>query len=165
MTGHISIEIPTKRYIKAYIKSKFGDKPVMNRHTTIGSKLCDLLFQKNNTHAGRISKKLTDSVKIYISMRMFKERGCNLNETNLAYFNTFVEDEIKDRFHFLMDFYIQLLPSFKENLVAVRRELGIDEDHWDDDSMRKDYYRYRLEIGKPLLYNKRNAGKNSAYGY
>jgi len=165
MQGHISIEIPTKKYIMAYIVAKFGDKPVMNRHTAIGSKLCDLLQQRRNTHPGRISRKLNASLKIYISMRMFNERGCNLNETNLAYFNSYVEEQIKDRFRFLMDFYISLLPSFKENLSAIRKELGIDEEHWDDDSMRKDYYRYRKDIGKPLLYNKKTGKKNAAYGY
>lgn len=36
MKGYISVEIPTKSYIKAYVYSQLGDKPVMQRKSLIG---------------------------------------------------------------------------------------------------------------------------------
>ena len=65
-----------------------------------------------------------------------------------------MESYIKDQFYFLMDFYIEIFPSFEENLPQVRKLIGIDDEYWSDESMRKDYYRYRKESGKPLLYKK-----------
>ncbi len=57
----------------------------------------------------------------------------------------------------MMDTFIEMLPSFESNLPEVRRRLGITTNDWDSDSMRKDYYRYRLASSLPLLYDKINA--------
>ena len=42
-------------------------------------------------------------------------------------------------------------PGFKKNLDIVRKRMGIDIDAWDDDSMKKDYYRSRIKRNMPLL--------------
>lgn len=170
MKGYIPIEIPTKRYIKAFILSQLGDKPVIDRYSVIGEKLSDLLSYKTNSERTKFSSKLNVHVRVYISYRLFKNRGCRLNETNLMYFNSFMEDYIKELFYFYMDFFIEILPSFKTNLPTVRKLLGIDDTDWDDDAMQKDYYRYRKRKNKVLLYKKKNIGadqwkKNPAFNY
>lgn len=159
MKGCIPIEIPTKKYIKGFIISQLGEKPLMNRGHMIGSKLYDLLDSSLNEDRLDFAKsRYNDRIRIYISMHTFRQRGHCLNETNVKNFNRFLEHTIKDRFYFLMDFYMELFPSFEGNLPEVRKKLGIDDEHWLDDSMKKDYYRYRIESGKPLLYKKNNTG-------
>ena len=52
---------------------------------------------------------------------------------------------------------MEIIPVIEANIHEVRRKLGIDIDDWDDDSLRKDYYRYRLKKGKALQYNKKKS--------
>jgi hypothetical protein len=89
---------------------------------------------------------------MYVNYYTFYHRGALLNETAIKSFNIFMEDEIKHKYRMYMDFYIDLLPSFEKNLPQVRKHIGIDLEHWQDDSIKKDYYRYRLRTGRPLLY-------------
>lgn len=143
MKGYIPIEIPTKSYIRAYIISKLGEKPLMNTETNIGCKLYDLLHHTTNEQRTKFSSRYNSKIRIYISYSLFYHRGGVMNETNIKHFNLFLEEEIKSRFRFIMDFYIDVHPGFEHNLPAVRRWLGIDIEAWSDDSMKKDYYRYR----------------------
>lgn len=153
MKGYIPIEIPTKKYIKAYLQSQFGEKPLMNTESHIGSKFYDLLVHKTNEDKNRFSNvRYNARVRLYVSYHTFYQRGAHLNETNIKNFNLFVEEEIKDRYRMYMDFFISMFPSFEANLPAVRKHIGIDLDAWDSDSIKKDYYRYRQRTGKELFY-------------
>jgi len=157
MKGCIPIEIPTKSYIRAYIIAQLGEKPLMNTSHNIGLKMYDLLHHKTNEQDKKFTAENTRynaKIKIYINYSLFKQRGFILNSTHTKNFNLFVEEEVKTRFHFLMDFFCEILPSFEANLPEVRRKLGIDLEAWPDDSMKKDYYRYRLRTRKEIFYKK-----------
>ncbi|HYC27874.1 MAG TPA: hypothetical protein VEB42_03645 [Chitinophagaceae bacterium] len=159
MKGYIPVEIPTKRYIKAYLCANLGEKPIMTSDHKIGNKFYDLLHNKRNERKSEFSnKRYNAKVRLFVNYHTFTHRGANLHETNIKNFNLFVEKEVKEKFYDLMDFYIEVLPSFEANLPLVRKKLGIIlDDDWSDDSMKKDYYRHRLEKGLPLLYNKTSA--------
>ena len=155
MTGYIPVEIPTKRYIKAYVMHMLGEKPYMNNRHHIGNKLYDVLNHQTNERKNEFSnKRYNERLKVYVSYHTWRQRGAYLNETNIKNFNLYIEKELKDKFYLYMDFYISILPNFTANLPEVRRRLGIDIFHWEEDSMRKDYYRYRKEAGLPPLYSK-----------
>lgn len=158
MKGYISIEIPTKSYIKAYLLHRFQGKVLLNQENVYGNKLYDLLQHPINEEGKRFSTvRYNDRMRVYISRHVFMHRGCHLNETNIKNFNNFVEDDIKDKYRFLMDIFVDINPTFQQHLESVRRHLGIDIDAWSDDSMKKDYYRYRKSMGKPMLYAKKRA--------
>ena len=155
MKGYIPVQIPTKSYIKAYVISKLGIMPLMELDNTIGHKLYDVLQHNTNERKSEFSsQRYNAQLRIYIPRRTFLHRGAYLNESNIKNFNIFIELELKTRFRELMNDYIEILPSFEANLPQVREKLGIDIEAWSDDSMRKDYYRYRKASGKPLIYNK-----------
>lgn len=156
MKGFVPVDIPTKKYIKAYILSKLGTKPIMETQgNTIGHKIYDLLAHSTNERAAVFaSKHYTEKIKVYIPLYWFRQRGWNLNETNVKNFNIFVENELKDKFHTLMDDMIAVLPNFNSNLPEVRRRIGIDIEAWADDSMQKDYYRYRKYKGDKYYLDK-----------
>lgn len=152
MKGFVPVEIPTKKYIKAYVHSSFGEYPVLDRYNIIGHKLYDILCHSTNERLDQFkSMYYTEKMRIYIPIRTFRKRGAFLNHTNIKNFNLFIEQFLKERFYHIMDDLIEALPSFEMNLPEARRRLGIDIDSWSDDSMKKDYYRYRIRNGKPLL--------------
>lgn len=156
MQGFVPVEIPTKKYVKAYIISTLGEKPIMNTENVMGQKLYDVLQHSTDERSDQFAcNHYSDKLQIYIPIRTFKKRGAFLNKTNIKNFNLFIEVLLKDRFHLMMDDFIAILPSFENNLPEVRKRLGIDIEAWSDDSMKKDYYRYRTRSGKPLLYTKR----------
>lgn len=146
MKGFISIDLPTKPYIKAYVHHKLGPHPKMIQNKdSISAKIYDLLQHKTDENASEgISNLNTVKLRLYIPVGIFRQRGGNLNVTNVRNLNQFIEQEIKDKFYFAMDRDMEVYPNFIQNLPAIRRLLGIDIEAWSDDSMKKDYYRYRL---------------------
>lgn len=154
MNGYVPVEFPTKRYIAAYIRHVLGDKPVMKKDSTIGSKMFDLLQHSTDDRKTEFSTRYNAKIKIYIPYRTFCQRGGYINSTNVMNFNLYVEAEIKDKYRTLMNVFIESLPSFEANLPQVRKAIGINEDSWDYESIKKDYYRYRKRNGLPPLYYK-----------
>lgn len=158
MKGKFSIIIPTKPYIKAYMMNLYGSEPIMDRKDNIGNKFYDLLVHATNERKTEYPKlRYSTTIKLYVTYRTFSRRGCNLNETNIMALNGFIEDEIKRMFYFMMNTYVAIFPSFEANLPKVRSNLGIDEEDWSTDSMKKDYYRYRKQNNLPSFYNKNSA--------
>lgn len=153
MNGYMSIDVPVKSYIKAFIKHEMGEaiKLSPGQHM-ISNKIYDLLEHSQNHQRTIAHCNYEDKIRIFISFETFRRRGHHLNHSNIRSFNRFVEKIIKYRFNSLMDDMIAVLPSFEANLPEVRRRIGIDLEAWSDDSMKKDYYRYRLRKNKPLLY-------------
>lgn len=152
MKGFITLDIPTKPYIKAYVLHKMGPAPKMvQSNSFISKKLYDLLQHETNRHgAVKISSMYTEKLRVYIPTDTYHRRGGNLNATNLKNFNGFLEDIIKHRFYELMDESMCIFDSFTQNLPDIRSKLGIDLEAWSDDSMKKDYYRYRKSLQKSL---------------
>ena len=155
MHKNIPIEIPTKNYIKAYLINEYGEKPLMNYETPIGNKFVDLLQHEFTPDCEEVQNIRYDArIKLFIPKHTFLHRGAFINNERLKQFNIFCTREIKNHFRFMMDFYFDVDPTFTANLPFVREKLGIEVDAWDDDSMKKDYYRYRKATGKPLLYKR-----------
>lgn len=155
----ISILLPTKKYIKAYLINQLGEKPLMNTTTLFGSKFYDLLQHKEpSENEIEIGYNFNSEIKVYINIHTFRHRGCFISKSNAKSFNDFVESYIKNHYRTCMDFYVSIFPNFMVHLPDVRKQIGIDIDHWDDDSMKKDYYRYRKRNGLPLLYKTENIG-------
>jgi hypothetical protein len=145
MKGFISVDIPTKKYIKAFLINRLGQQPILDRSNEFGNKLLDVLEHKNNPDRKDFSSRYDATIRVYITMRAFQMHGANLNETNIKHFNRFLEKKIKERFYEVMDDAMFFLPVIEANLPEARRKLGIDIEAWQDDSMKKDYYRYRLK--------------------
>lgn len=156
MKGYVSIYIPVKKYTKAYLHSIMGKDIIMDYGSNnISNKLYDLLEHSNNERKCDYNENTySDKVKVFIPLRTFNKKGCNLNETNVRSFNKFVELEVKSHFYFMMDFYISILPSFEANIDLVRSKIGIDEEDWSTETLQREYRRYRKRRGLPTLYKK-----------
>ena len=149
MKGYIKIEIPVKKYIKAYLIKELGKEPKISKSGHhVEQKLYDLLEHHQNHQRNLIPCNYSDSIRFFIALETFKRRGHHLNHSNIRQFNRYVEKIIKSRFYELMTDGMEILPNFLANLPEVRRKLGIDIEAWSDDSMKKDYYRYRINYSK-----------------
>ncbi|HRN79987.1 MAG TPA: hypothetical protein PKY29_04510 [Ferruginibacter sp.] len=154
MKRHVSVTIPVKPYIRAFIIHELGTpyiKVTQGSHSMV-DKLYDLLERDTNERKSERQCRYGSEIKLFIPFRTFNRRGHCLNHTNIARFNKFVELMIKERFFYRMNTLIDVLPNFSTNLTVVRNELGIDIESWSDDSMQKEYYRYRKKKNLPLLY-------------
>lgn len=154
MKGYIPVTIPTKKYIAAYLRHQYRSDVIIKKNTLIGNKLFDLLEHKMNNRGtefgyGRYNTK----IKIFIPMRTFQKRGGFLNESNVMNFNLFLEYLVKTHFYNMMNLLYDIHPAINQHLPYIRQSLGIDIEDWPDDSMRKDYYRYRLDNKVKLIKN------------
>ncbi len=150
MKGHVPIDLPTKKYIKAFLIAELGEKPVLSKEHMIGSKLYDILQHSTNERKAKYSNShYNATIRVYISKHTFRSRGANLNETNLKNFNGFIQAVIKEKMRFLLDLFVPADNSFEK----AREVMKIDEEDWDNDSIQKDYYWYRVKQ-RPLLYKK-----------
>jgi hypothetical protein len=91
MKGYIPVETPTKKYIRAFIIAELGQKPLICTKDLIGNKLYDILQYATNERRNEFGTKRYDAtIRVYISMHTFRQRGANLNETNFKNFNAFL---------------------------------------------------------------------------
>lgn len=153
--NYVPIEIPTKKYVKAFVFTQLGDHPRMSTDSVIGNKLFDVLQRSTNERRTEFpNKRYNCKMRVYVSLHTFRKQGANLNETNVQKFNLFCELLLKDKMRFLLDTFVALNNSFEKSLDQVREIMKIDDDDWETESIRKDYYRYRLRQKLPLLYEK-----------
>lgn len=154
MKRHFSLEIPTKKYLKAFIISQLGARPVITAEHVYGNVLFDLLQREPDEKGQLINARYETCVTVFISHRIYYRRGVFLSHGNIKRLNNYIEEDLKTKFHFLMDFYNNNVQGFEMHLQKVRDRLGVDMEAWSDDSMKKEYYRYRKSEGKPLFYVK-----------
>lgn len=147
MKGYVPVDIPTKRYLCAWVHSKLGDKPVMSETHHIGSKLNDLLHCKRNFRRSEYSSKAYPvTMRVYINKNTYRNKGCNLHETNIIAMNSYMESLFKEHVHFFLDTYVELTESLEASVELLREKFGIDEDEFPYETIKKDYYRYRQKI-------------------
>lgn len=150
-------EMPTRTDINNFLKSIYSKEEISVNAQTLSAIINKLMVHKSNERKKEFSTRYDTNLKVYIPQHVFNHRGDALNETAVKDLNVFIEKQIKKEFRFLMDQWIEILPNFMTHLPQLRRKLGIDIEAWDDDSMRKDYYRYRKAKGLPPLYDKISA--------
>lgn len=156
----VPVKIRTKSYIKSYLINKFGQKPVMSQRSHLGSKFYDLLSHRENDFEKILSTVLYNSeIKLFVSYDTFKTRGAFISNESIKAFNHFMELEIKRILRFYLDFYVSMTNSFEKSLPYAMERLGIETEDWNVDSIKKDYYRYRIKTGLPMIYKKPGSQK------
>lgn len=153
MKGYLPVVIPVKQYSKAYIENKIGTPIILDRRRkhSIIEKLVDYLEKDASPVSDKIRKQYNAEIKLWLTYKQFRKLGETLRGQNLLNFNNFVESRIKEEMRFLFDEAWKILPSFECHLPEVRESLGISIEDWPDDSIKKDYYRYRKREGLLIL--------------
>lgn len=147
----IPVDLPTKPYLKAYIHKVMGDKPVMNAHHHIGSKLIDLLQRHENERRTRYSSTAYPcKIRVYLPLFVYSHRGGFINETNIIAWNSYLQSYFKDYMHQMLDVYLELTQSVDASIELMRSRVGLDEKIFPYDMIKKSYYRYRRDQGNIL---------------
>jgi len=142
--GYVPVDIPTKKYLKAYIQLTLGEKPVISQSSHIGSKLVDLMQSKRNHRMSRYQPQhYPETIRVYLNKYAFKNKGCNINHTNIIAWNCYLESYVKEHIRFLLDTYLELTMSLEASIEIMRDKTGLDENVLTYDQVKKDYYRYR----------------------
>lgn len=149
MKGYVSVVIPTKPYLKAWILNELGETPLMNYKHHIGSKLVDLLEYKRNWRPNEYAPhNYPAQLKVYISRFVFQNHGCHLNETNIIRFNSYLEEYFKSMVHWKLDVFVLLTENLDASMELLRDQLKLDEEVFPYELLKKDYYRYRKKNGQ-----------------
>lgn len=148
MKGYVPVDVPTKPYIKAWMHAELGEKPVMSQSHHIGSKFVDLLERKSNYQKTIYSADhYPATVRVYINKHCFNKKGCHIHETNILAFNNYMESYLKSQVRFMLDVYFEMTKSVEASIEIMRDRIGIPEEHFPYDTVKKDYYRYRKSKG------------------
>ena len=160
MKGYISVDVPTKRYIKAWLIKNFGDRPAMTSSNLVGSMLHAFLNRHQDQRATMFATSIYESsVKLLIPYHVFKNHGHNLNKTNITDFNNFLQHLIKSDMRFYLDFYVEHGYKLKDAIDMVQVKLGLGEDDLPAETIQKDYFRYRQKKNMSMLKGKKVSAK------
>lgn len=151
----VKINIPTKRYLKAFLQNRFGEELLLSHHDPYGKCLYVLLSDnRKRKDMQPISGDYKEEMNVSLHRDAFRHYGFSISKTGVRAFNTFVEELFKEMVHSYIDGRLEVKPKLKDAIADMRIYFKIDDDDWDYESIKKDYYRYRKRNGKALLYEK-----------
>lgn len=163
MKGYVPVNIPVKRYVKAYIEHNLAMPVKMDRKCrhSIVEKLYDYMEKDAEPPSDTTLAEYPCTITVHITFDQFNRRGATVNNINIKNFNSFCETFVKENFRILMIDAWKVIPGFDCHLPALREALGITIEDWPDDSIKKDFYRYRKRMGLTIL--KRTQNLSSTY--
>jgi hypothetical protein len=151
----VEIEIPVKLYIKRYLNVKYGDPAHMNRKDLEGSFLYELIEdprQDRDKEAGNYTHKLNLFLPDHVLMR----KGYYLTPTQVTTFNCFMERFIKIEMRNHIDLILRTNPAteIRDAIYDYQQHYKLHDDYFPFDSIKKDYYRYRIRSNGQIRVGK-----------
>jgi len=139
-----TISVPVKPYVKRFLEINYGS-PVDFSKDPKALKTFRNLLRKPST---RFDTKYPDSriynkpeVEIYISEDDFYRYGWELTKTNITAFGKYFEENVKFFMRTVVGVYTGIGLPLKDSILKFQEKYGFDEDTWNYDSIKKDYYR------------------------
>ena len=142
----VEIEIPVKLYIKRYLNVKYGEPANLNRKDLEGSFLYELIEdprQERDKEAGTYNHTL----RVLLPDRVLMRKGHYLTPTQTTNFNCFMERYIKIEMRSHIDLILRKHPEteIRDAIYDYQQHYKLFDDFFPFDSIKKDYYRYRLK--------------------
>ena len=153
----VEIEVPTKLYIKRYLNIKYGDPVQLTRKDLEGSFLYELIEdprQDRNSEVGSYHHKMS----VLLPDRVLMRKGFYLTPTNLSNFNSWMEKYIKSEMRRHIDLMLRQKPDLeiRDAIYDYQKQYQLFDDFFPFDSIKKDYYRYRLRTQGDIRIRKSN---------
>lgn len=165
MNNHFSIEIPCKKYVKAYLEINCGTPVNLQHLPAVMEEFRRALCRKPEHRESAPVAEYKDKVKVIVPSDMFYRYGWEMNRENELDFNRKVEQQAK----YFMRQYVSVNSSIGVPVAICIREFqekfGFHEPIWSYESIKKDFDRHgkvpemktlrdlRAEINKILLDN------------
>jgi len=146
-----TVSVPVKPYVKRFLEINYGS-PVDLTKDQKALKSFRALLRKPSV---RFDYKYSDSifynkpeVEVYISEDDFYRYGWELTKTNIVAFNKYFEENAKFFMRTVIGIYTGIGLPLKNSIIKFQEKFGFDEDTWNYDSIKKDFYRkgYKFKI-------------------
>ncbi len=141
----LEIEIPVKLYIKRYLEIKYGSPAVLTRKELEGSFLYEIIEDprnERNSETGVFNHILVAQLPDRVLLR----KGFYLTPTQVSNFNNWMSKFIKMEMRKHVDLLLRANPSIeiRAAIYDYQKQYQLHDDFFPFDSIKKDYYRYRL---------------------
>jgi hypothetical protein len=151
----LQIEIPTKKYIKQYLTVKYGLPATLTRKELEGAFLYELIEDPRSdrdSESGTFNHILT----VQLPERVLMRKGFYLTPTQLSNFNSWMARFIKLEMRKHVDLLLRANPNMeiREAIYDYQKQYDLHDDFFPFDSIKKDYYRYRLRTQGTLKLRK-----------
>jgi len=163
------IKFVTKPYIRTYLQQTIPNG-VASRKTIEGSFFIELLERDSKRFDGLKScsennvvatlNVKADDIQRYSNTRFMTGGGWLTRAQNMEY-NNYITSLIKRQVRITIISYMQFDPSLKKAIEFTRKLMQIDEQELSDDTLRRDFDRYRKSLEstssidlKLRIYNK-----------
>jgi hypothetical protein len=160
----VSVELCTKRHIKAFLLAQFGEKPTIDSTHIFHNFLVLCLCHQLRYRIPDVPE-YQEKMKIYITKRDYELYGCWLNPRQMQFFNGHVDFFMKTLLVAHADTYLMHhpKPKLKNALEYALEQIGVSDEDWDMETVKKAYYRSRLRRRTFLLKNKESLTHLSEY--
>lgn len=138
------VTIPVKPYVKKFIEINYGlpadftDDPLTNKF------FVELLRKPNTLYDNKYPDEIctySNEVEVLISEDYFYRYGWELTKTNVVAFGRRFEDRAKMMMRNIIGVYHAVGLPFKISITKFQDRFGFDEDIWNYQSIKKDFYR------------------------
>lgn len=146
MAEKFVVTIPVKPYVKRYIELNYGNPTDFYPYPDIQREFLRCLRKPTTRRDKQFEDKLctyTESIDILISQDHFYRYGWDVSKTDVVVFGKKFETEIKCKMHNTVNAYRGLGLSIKDSILRFQSHFGMEEEYWNYESIKKEYYRRR----------------------
>jgi hypothetical protein len=139
-----TVAIPVKPYVKRFIEINYGVPSDFSEDPQTNKFFTDLLRKPNTLYDSKYPDEIctyTCEVQILISEDYFYRYGWELTKTNIVAFGRRFEDRAKVMMRNVVGVYHAIGLPFKNSITKFQDRFGFDEDTWNYQSIKKDFYR------------------------
>jgi len=157
-----TISVPVKPYIKRFLELNYGSPVDFNKDPKARRVFRNLLRKPSIRYDYRYPDSLLynkPEVEIYISEDDFYRYGWELSKTNIIAFGKYFEDNAKFFMRTAVGIYSGLGLPLNISIVKFQENFGFDEDTWNYESIKKDFYRngkkFKIDFSE-IIFKKLN---------
>lgn len=156
MIQRVGVLLKTKKHIKAYLISNFGEFPVIDSKSIFHNHFLFCLAHRLLRDMDKCIE-YTESCKLYITRDDYERYGCWLNKKQAHLFNEHVDTMMKSEIVIRIQMHMEYNEKATLNsaILDSLKRMGLTDEDWNPESIVRYYHRYRQRKGMPLLYDKK----------
>lgn len=143
----VEIEIPVRRHIKQYLEQKYGAPAKMERKHLEGSFLYELIEDPSRERDCDVGE-FSSVINVLLPDRVLMRRGHYLTKTQVATFNAFIDNFIKEEMLKHIHLILRLNPHLEIRLAILdyQQQYQMSDDYLPYETIKKHYYRHRMRL-------------------
>lgn len=165
MADKFYVTIPVKPYVKRFIELNYGLPADFSKHSEEMELVCRCL-KKPRTRHDKYYENLTletysEKLEIVISQHLFYHYGWEFSLTDIVSFGRHFEKKAKNLLKWEISAAFTVNEPIKNAITEFKERTGFDEDHWQYESIVKEFQRngkknqinFKKQIKNQMLIN------------